>query len=218
MKNQSDTFANSETGLPSLQVEKKVETSVSNNHLDTKFTAEEVYTNVWFDTRLHSTFTLFPFPYFPLIQLLFFLLSYVTNYHFPCSSSLSIPTTFKSNYILWNKFKRNTKFFTVTNFIKSCDLDSRWNDFQKREIKLNKRQGSFKLGIWISHDMKDLKSTKPASEIRNFFYSKVEWQSTGHHMSPKCCPRTAPARTWMYTFIFNPRSYWSKPSRSAHVS
>ena len=45
MKNQSDTFANSESasGLPTLKVEKRVETSVSNNHLDTKFTADEVY-------------------------------------------------------------------------------------------------------------------------------------------------------------------------------
>ena len=47
MKNQSDTFANS---APSgLQVERKVETSISTpaNHLDTKFTADEVYSAVW---------------------------------------------------------------------------------------------------------------------------------------------------------------------------
>jgi len=42
MKNQSDTFANSLPSLPAVQVEKKVTTSVS-NHLDTKFTADEIY-------------------------------------------------------------------------------------------------------------------------------------------------------------------------------
>lgn len=140
MKNQSDTFANSESasGLPTLKVEKRVETSVSNNHLDTKFTADEVYTAVWFRVNdknyipLHLSHIFHSFKFFfPFVR---------NEYSFSCWSSLSISTTFKSNYIHMKQTQMEYSFF----FAERPKLWSRLNDFFKRRGLIN--QG-FKLDI-----------------------------------------------------------------------
>ena len=89
MKNQSDTFANSLSGLPNLQVEKKVETTVSNNHLDTKFTADEVYSAVWVNiSRLH-THSHFPAHSFERNEYSL----HVHSYHFNIGSQLHMKQT-----------------------------------------------------------------------------------------------------------------------------